>query len=60
MGNELDFYLFYRQYDERRDKSFRKTFSTKLVDWYEELADQYEADINKYHKYKASGKIAKD
>ena len=52
MSNELDFYLFYRQYDERRDKSFHETFSSDLVEWYEELADQYEEDINMYHKFR--------
>ena len=52
MSNELDFYLFYRQYDERRDKSFHETFPSNLVEWYEELADQYEEDINTYHKFR--------
>jgi len=54
MSNELDFYLFYRQYDERRDKSFQETFPSDLVEWYEELADQYEEDINKYHKFRGT------
>jgi len=55
MRNELDFYLFYRQYDERRGKSFRDTFAPDLVKWYEELTDQYEEDIEKYHEFRASG-----
>lgn len=54
MTNELDFYLFYRQYDERRDKSFQQTFPSDLVEWYEELADQYEEDINTYHKLRST------
>jgi hypothetical protein len=54
MTNELDFYLFYRQYDERRDKSFQETFPSDLVEWYEELADQYEVDINKYHEIRGT------
>lgn len=53
MRNELDFYLFYKQYDDRRDKSFQKTFPSELVEWYEELADQYEEDINRYHEIKS-------
>lgn len=56
MSNELDFYLFYHQYDERRDKCFRDTFPSGLVEWYDELADQYEEDIDKYHNFTASGK----
>lgn len=52
MRNELDFYLFYYQYDERRGKSLRDTFPPALVGWYDELAEQYEEDINKYHEIK--------
>ncbi|KPL06622.1 hypothetical protein AMJ86_07795, partial [bacterium SM23_57] len=55
MRNELDFYLFYRQYDERRGKSFHDTFSTELVEWYDDLSDQYEEDINIYHEFRSSG-----
>jgi len=56
MRNELDFYLFYRQYDERRGKSFHETFSPALVEWYDGLLDQYEEDIKKYHEFKTSGR----
>ena len=59
MGNELDFYLFYVQYDERRDKSFRDTFPSALVEWYDELAEQYAEDISTYHKFRDSGRELK-
>lgn len=59
MINELDFYLFYGQYDDRREKSFRDTFSAELVEWYDELADQYEEDINRCHQHKAAGRKMK-
>ena len=32
-----DFKQFYEQYDVRRGKDFRKTFSPMLVDWYESI-----------------------
>lgn len=32
-----DFRQFYTQYDQRRSKSFEKTFSPRLVDWYQTL-----------------------
>lgn len=58
MSNELDFYLFYLQYDERRGKSFREAFAdaTDLVEWYDELAEQYEADVEKYHEYRRTNR----
>ena len=56
MSNELDFYLFYVQYDERRGKSFRDTFDPALVEWYDELAEQYAADVAKYHEYRGTGR----
>ncbi len=59
MSNELDFYLFYLQYDERRDKSFRDTFeedAPELTEWYDELAEIYAEDIAKYHEFRDSGR----
>jgi organic radical activating enzyme len=53
MKNELDFYLFYLQYDERRGKSFRKTFPPELVEWYNDLAEQYEEDVNTHRKLRS-------
>ena len=34
---QKDFKQFYEQYDVRRGKDFRKTFSPMLVDWYESI-----------------------
>lgn len=34
---EKDFKSFYQQYDIRRNKDFKKTFSNKLLDWYQNI-----------------------
>jgi organic radical activating enzyme len=34
-----DFKMFYKQYDERRGKDFRKTFPFILVDWYDSIPE---------------------
>lgn len=57
MRNEVDFYLFYLQHDERRGKCFRDTFPPKLVEWYDGLAVQHKKNIEKYFQFRARGKI---
>ena len=42
-NHEHDFYHFYRQYDQRRNKSFVDTFSGPLGDWYISLGKKYNA-----------------
>jgi hypothetical protein len=38
---ERDFYLFYKQYDNRRDKSLVDTFPGLIADWYQGLEKKY-------------------
>ena len=37
---EKDFKNFYQQYDKRRGKDFNKTFSNKLVEWYNSIEER--------------------
>jgi len=41
-SDEYSFYHFYKQYDQRRGKSFRDTFPDPLIAWYDELGEKYE------------------
>ena len=34
---QQDFKHFYQQYDQRRNKNFRNTFSEEMVEWYGQL-----------------------
>ena len=36
-----DFYFFFKQYDQRRGKSFADTFHAGVVEWYEDLGIEY-------------------
>ena len=36
-----DFYFFFKQYDQRRGKSFANTFPATVVEWYEDLGIEY-------------------
>ena len=36
-----DFYFFFKQYDQRRGKSFADTFPAPVVEWYEDLGIEY-------------------
>ncbi|MCB0420740.1 MAG: hypothetical protein KDD61_07075, partial [Bdellovibrionales bacterium] len=47
----LDFKTFYQQYDQRRGKSFEKTFPKELTDWYKSIPAKSKSSFLKQKYY---------